>query len=196
MRTLTSLLLRALVAASMWCGAGHACAVALYHVSIDTRTLPGTGGYLDFLFAGPASSATPAATISNVTGSFDAGNTFAYGSPRGSLAAGLTLGNAGEFGAWAHFGGILGFDIGFSGTDDPGAPGIDLSVALLDVDQFSYAPGTNGNVATFSLQAGTPAGVAVDRALATVTPIPEPASLAQMAAGVVLLACALRRRRR
>jgi hypothetical protein len=193
---LTSLLLRALVAASMLGGAGHACAVVVYHVSIDTRALPGTGGYLDFLFAGPASSATPVATISNVTGSFDAGNTFAYGSPLGSLAAGLTLGNADEFGAWAHFGGILGFDLGFNGTDDPGAPGIDLSVALLDADQFSYAPGTNGNVATFSLQSGTPADVAVDRALATVTPIPEPASLAQMAAGFVLLACARRRRRR
>jgi hypothetical protein len=195
MHTLTSLLLRALVAASMLCGAGHACAAVLYHVSIDTRALPGAGGYLDFLFAGPASPATPAATISNVTGSFDAGTTFAYGSPLGSLTGGLTLGNADEFGAWAHFGGILGFDVGFSGTDDPGAPGIDLSVALLDVDQFSYAPGTNGNVATFSLQAGTPADVALDRTLATVTAVPEPATLAQMAAGFVLLACALRRRR-
>jgi hypothetical protein len=196
MHTLTSLLLRALVAATMICGAGHASAGALYHVSIDTRALPGTGGYLDFLFAGPVSSATPTATVSNLAGSFDAADTFAWGSPLGSLASGLTLGNADEFGTWAHFGGILSFDLGFSGTDDPGVPGIALSVALLDADQFSYAPGTTGNVATFSLQAGVPADVAVDGDLATVTPIPEPATTAQMAAGLVLLAGALRRRRR
>jgi pectate lyase len=64
-----------------------------------------------------------------------------------------------------------------------------------DADHFSYAHGTNGNVVTFSLQSGAPEDLTVDRSLATVTAVPEPASLAQMATGFALLAGALRRRR-
>jgi hypothetical protein len=195
MHNLKSLLLHALVATSIFCGAGHASAGPLYHVVIDTRALSGSGGYLDFLFAGPATPASPAATISNVAGLFDESDTFAWGNAQGSLASGLLLGNADEFGEWLHFGGLLSFDLSFAGLGDPGAPGIDLSVALLDADQFSYAPGTNGNVATFSLQSGAPDDVTVDRGLATLTAIPEPSSLAQMATGLALLAGALRRRR-
>jgi hypothetical protein len=165
-------------------------------VSIDTRALPGTGGYLDFLFAGPASAAAPIASVTNVAGSFDAANTFAYGSPQGSLASGLRLGNADEFGAWVRYGGILSFDLHFDGLDNPGTPGMDLSVAMLDADQFSYAPGTSGNLVTFSLQAGAPDDLSVDGSLASVTAVPEPAGLAQMAMGFVLLAGVLRRRRR
>ena len=195
MDNLKSLLLHALVATSMFFGACHASASPLYHVAIDTRALAGTGGYVDFLFAGPASPATPTATVSNVAGWFDENDSFAWGSPRGSLASGLVLGNFDEFGEWLRFGGLLSFDVTFKGLDDPDAPGIDLSVALLDADQFSYVPGTNGNVVTFSLQSGAPDDLTVDRSLATVTAVPEPASLAQMATGIALLAGALRRRR-
>lgn len=192
---LLSCLLRALVAASLFCGAGHATAGPLYHVAIDTRTLPGTGGYLDFLFSGPASRATPSATISNVEGAFDEGDSFAWGSPQGSLASTLVLGNFDEFGEWLRFGGVLSFDLAFAGLDDPAAPGIDLSVALLGADQFSYAPGTSGNLLTFSLQAGAPDGVTSEPGLASVVAVPEPASLALVASGFGLLAGVLRRRR-
>jgi hypothetical protein len=195
MHTLKSLL-RAVLAAGMFAAAGHACAGPVYHVTVDTRTLPGTGGYVDFLFAGPATPAAPTAAIAHATGSFDDGDTFAWGSPRGALASSLVLNNGDEFGAWLRFGGIVAFDVAFSGMDDPGASGMDLSVALLDKDQFSYAPGTRGNVATFSLQPGLADSVTVDASLAGVVPVPEPAGLAQMATGFVLLAGALRRRRR
>ena len=196
MHTLKPLLLRAVLAAGMFAAAGWACAGPLYHVTIDTRTLAGTGGYVDFLFAGPATSAAPAAAIAHATGSFDDGATFAWGSPRGSLAAGLALDNGDEFGEWLRFGGILAFDVAFNGMDDPGASGMDLSVALLGADQSSYAPGTGGDVVTFSLQPGQADAVTVDAGLASVTPVPEPATLAQMAPGFALLAGALRRRRR
>jgi hypothetical protein len=189
-------LLRAVLAAGMFAAAGHACAGPAYHVTIDTRTLPGAGGYVDFLFAGPATPAAPTAAIAHATGAFDDGAAFAWGSPRGTLASGLALGNGDEFGAWLRFGGIVAFDVAFDGMDDPGGSGMDLSVALLDTDQFSYAPGTRGNVATFSLQPGLADSVTVDAALASVMPVPEPAGLAQMATGAVLLAGALRRRRR
>lgn len=195
MHNLTSRLLRALLAASLLCGAGLAAAGPLYHVSIDTAALPGTGGYLDFLFAGPASSAAPSATISNVAGAFDEGASFAFGSPQGSLGTGLVLANFDEFGEWLNFGGVLSFDLRFNGLDDPAAPGIDLSVALLDSDQFSYAQGTSGNALTFSLQGGAPDSLSVDASLTSLTAVPEPATLAQMATGFALLLGALRRRR-
>jgi len=195
MRNLKSRLLPALLAASLLCGAGCAAAGPLYHVSIDTGALPGTGGYLDFLFAGPASAAAPTATISNVAGAFDEGASFAFGSPQGSLGTGLVLANFDEFGEWLNFGGTVSFDLRFGGVDDPAAPGVDLSVALLDSDQFSYAQGTSGNALTFSLQGGAPDGLSIDSSLASLTAVPEPATLAQMASGLVLLAGALRRRR-
>jgi hypothetical protein len=196
MQNLKSLLLRTLLAAGMLAGAGHAFAGPLYHVDIDTHLLPGAGAYLDFLFAGPASSAAPSAAISNVTGSFTEQDSFAWGDPRGSLGTGLILGNGDEFGEWVAFGGILSFDLSFAGANDAGTPGIDLSVALLGADQFSYAPGTSGNLATFSLQPGAPDGLTVERSLATVNAVPEPASLGLMAGGFALLAGGLRRRRR
>jgi hypothetical protein len=196
MHNLKSLLLRALVALAMFSGAAHAFAGPYYHVSIDTTALAGESGYLDFLFAGLGSSATPSAAISNASGDFDASNWFAYGAPQGSLASGLTLGNFDEFGQWAHFGGLLEFDVRFDGLNDPNAPGMDLSVALLGADQFSYAAGTSGNMVTFSLQPGLPDALTVDPDFAAVTAVPEPASLAQMAAGFVLLMGSLRRRRR
>jgi hypothetical protein len=199
MHILKSLLLRTLLAAGTFAAAGCACANPLYHVTVDTRTLPGTGGYVDFLFAGPSSPTSPAAptaTIARVTGAFDDADNFAWGSPRGTLASSLVLGNGDEYGAWLRFGGILAFDVAFGGIEAPGASGMDLSVALLGADRFSYAPGTSGNVVTFSLQPGEADDVTTDAALAGVTPLPEPAALAQMATGFLLLAGALRRRRR
>ena len=134
--------------------------------------------------------------ISNVTGAFDATNTFAYGGAQGSLASSPTLANFDEFGEWAQFGGVLSFDVSFAGMDAPGANGMNLSVALLGADQWTYAAGTNGDVVTFSLLPGAPDDFAASASLARVAAIPEPPTLAQMAGGFALLAGALRRRRR
>jgi hypothetical protein len=196
MHNLKSLLLRASVALAMLSGAAYASAGPSYHVAIDTGALAGASGYLDFLFAGPGSSATPSAAISHVAGDVDAGNVFAYGSPQGSPASSLTFGNFDEFGLWAQFGGLFTFDVRFDGLDDPGAPGMNLSVSLLGADKFSYAAGTSGDLVTFSLQPGAPDAVALDASFATVAAVPEPASMALMAAGLALLAGSARRRRR
>jgi hypothetical protein len=194
MHTRPSRALRAaLLACALFAGAGHASASASYHVTIDTQALPAAGGYLDFLFAGLASSADRSAVVSNATGAFDYGNAFSFGTPQGSLATSVKLGNFDEFATWAQFGGQLSFDVRFDGLGNPGTPGIDLSVALLDSDGFSYAPGTSANVVTFSLLPGAMDDVTVDASLAAA--VPEPATPATMAAGGLLLAGVLRRRR-
>lgn len=197
MQTTTSFTARALRAALVACalsaGCGQASAGASYHVTIDTQALPAAGGYLDFLFAGLSTPATPSAIVSNATGAFDYADSFAFGAPQGSLAASVKLGNFDEFATWAQFGGQLAFDVRFEGLGQAGTPGIDFSVALLDGDGFSYAPGTNANLVTFSLLAGAMDEVTLDAGLAAV--VPEPATTPMLAAGALLLAGVLRRRR-
>jgi hypothetical protein len=197
MTILKSLMGRVLLALAIACGAGPALAGTSYHVSIDTSTLSGQSGYLDFLFLGLDSATPAAAQLSNFSGDL-ASSSFTLGEASGSAATGVSIANGAawnEFGQWASFGGVFAFDVSFS-VGTPLAAGTTLSVALLD-DQFNYL-GTAGDLVTFALQPGQPDGVTVNSQFATVSvsPVPEPSSLLLMTAGALLMAGMARRRTR
>jgi hypothetical protein len=193
MQALKSLILRAIVALLMFSGSGHVLASPVYHVSIDSSGLSGQG-YLDFLFLGLGSAAAADVRLTNFTGDFDRSTTTASNAD-GSLDAGVTIHNDtgwNEFGQLANFGGLFTFDVQFNVADDPAAGGSSLSIALLDPDLMHYLEGTAGDMVTFQVAPGQPASFTVSDNAAVV---PEPAPLAQMATGLVLLFGTLRRNR-
>jgi hypothetical protein len=118
----------------------------------------------------------------------------------GSLASQLTIGNGdawNEFAQWTRLGGTLSFDVSFSqpaGSSNSVA-GATLSVALLDAG-LNYL-GASGDIATFALLPVAVTTVSTDAAYATisnVSPVPEPATYAMLATGLLLVA-SLRARR-
>lgn len=190
MSFLKSLALRALLLLALG-GAGPAHAAPVYHVSVDTSSLSGQSGYLDFLFLGLAGATPAVARLSNFTGAY-AGPDFVLGEVSGSPASGVAIGNGAgwnEYALWAGFGGMFGFDLEFSVAPGSGA-GTTLAVALLD-GQFGYL-GAGADIAVFALQPGQPDAVAADAAFAVVTAVPEPSGGLLFATGFLLLA---RRRR-
>jgi hypothetical protein len=196
MKPLTSLMLRALVALAMFSSAGQLLASPLYHVSIDARGLAGQG-YLDFLFLGTASAATADVRLTNFTGDF-ALSAPVKSNAEGSVSTGVTIhNNAGwnEFAQLANFGGLFGFDVQFSVANDASG-GTALSIALLDTGLSNYANGTTGDLATFQLYPAQLESVSVsDRAVVGPAVVPEPAGLATMTLGLMLLSGVLRKRR-
>jgi hypothetical protein len=176
-----------------------------YHVSIDTSTLAGREGYLDFLFLGLANAGPVQAKLSNFAGDFTS-SSFAQGQVSGSLASQLTIGNGdawNEFAQWTRLGGTLSFDVSFSqpagsnnsSSNSNSVAGATLSVALLDAG-LNYL-GASGDIATFALLPAAVTTVSTDAAYATisnVSPVPEPATYAMLATGLLLVA-SLRARR-
>lgn len=202
MKNLKSWMLRALVALAMFSSAGQLFASplfasSLYHVSIDSTGLSGQG-YLDFLFLGTGSSASADVRLTHFAGDFDK-STFTASNADGSLDGGVTIHNDtgwNEFGQLAHFGGLLTFDVQFGIADDA-TGGSTLSIALLDAGLNAYAGGTAGDMASFQVYPDqAPFFTVSDRAAVGPAVVPEPASLAEMASGLILLCGALRRRRR
>jgi len=181
--------LLAAMALSIACSAQ--AAPQTYHVDIDTTTLAGQDGYLDFLFLGLANAAPVQAQLSKFTGDFTA-QSFAQGEVSGSIGSLLTIGNGAawnEFGQWTHLGGKLSFNLSFdlAGIDVGGGAGAGatLSIALLDAD-LNYL-GASGDVASFSLLPDSAPVINTDGAFATVSAVPEPAAYLMLAAGMALL---------
>jgi hypothetical protein len=197
MKNLKSLMLRALVALAMLSGSGQLVASPVYHVSVDSGGLSGQG-YLDFLFLGTGSSARADVQLTHFTGDFDR-SAYTASNADGSLDAGVTIHNDtgwNEFGQLANFGGRFSFDVQFSIANDA-AGGSNLSIALLDSGLNAYVDGTTGDMASFQVYPDQPAFFTVsDRAAVGPAVVPEPATLAEMASGLMLLFGALRRRRR
>jgi hypothetical protein len=170
-----------------------------YHVSIDTSTLAGREGYLDFLFLGLANAGPVQAKLSNFAGDFTS-SSFAQGQVSGSLASHLTIGNGdawNEFAQWTRLGGTLSFDVTFSqpASSSNSVAGATLSVALLDAG-LNYL-GASGDIATFALLPAAVTTVSTDAAYATVSnisPVPEPATYVMLAAGLLLITGLIARR--
>jgi hypothetical protein len=197
MKNLTSSMLRAVLALAIFSSAGQLFASPIYHVSIDSTGLSGQG-YLDFLFLGTGSSATADVRLTHFTGDFDK-STATTSNADGSLDAGVTIHNDtgwNEFGQLANFSGLFSFDAQFDIANDA-AGGSTLSIALLDSGLNAYVGGTTGDLATFQVYPGqSPVLTLSDRAAAGPAVVPEPATLAEMASGLMLLFGTLRRRRR
>jgi hypothetical protein len=191
-----NLFTRALLALMLVSGAGVASAGPVYHVTIDTTGLSGSGVF-DFLFSGDAVTAGAAtATLSNVSGDFGAGK--AYGDASGSVASNLVFGNSGGYAELlqvANLGGVFGFDLRFDLA--PAGDGTTFGIALYNEALDAYL-GIEGNLAQFELVPGGVIGVADDNALARigiVSEVPEPAAVALLALGLALMAWTARARR-
>jgi hypothetical protein len=189
-----NLLARALLALTLAAGAGAAVAGPTYHVDVDTSTLGGASGYLDFLIVGQGDTATTTATLTHFTGNFS-GEVYTDGAT--GSTAGATVGSGGswnEFALWASFGGKFGFDVRFDQALDDIAGAL-LQVALLDAD-FAYLAPTGSDIAQFSLMPGQPVGLVPSKyaTITVVSDVPEPADAMLMITGLGLLGFTLRRR--
>jgi hypothetical protein len=188
----------AALALALGCVGGQALATPLYHVDIDTTSLSGQAGYLDFLYLGLGNADPTRATLAHFSGDF-APAFFAFGDADGTADSSVTLGvgnGGGEYAQWARLGGRFGFDLTFGepAAANAGAgvfAGSTFSVALLD-DGFRYL-GATGDLVTISLQPGQPDAIAVDAGFAAVNAVPEPSTAWLGAAGLLLLAASMSR---
>lgn len=194
--TLKSFYARALLALCLAGSANAAFAGAVYHVTVDTTHLSGTG-YLDLTFAALAGATPATATLTGFTGAFG-GAALPTGDVGGDIGSAVTFGNGQTFNELLQavsFGGLLGFDADFD-IAPGGTIGTSFGIALVNAALDAYVPGTTGNIAQIDLTPGAPATAWADATFATVTPVPEPADAPLFATGLLLAALALRRRSR
>jgi MYXO-CTERM domain-containing protein len=189
----------AVLALALGCSAGQALAAPIYHVAIDTTSLSGQTGYLDFLYLALDNADPAQATLTHFAGDFDVDTaSFTFGGASGAAGSAVTLasGNGGsEFGQLARLAGRFSFDLSFGAPSGTGTgagvfAGTMFSVALLD-DALHYLGGT-GDLVTISLQPGQPDAISADASLASVNAVPEPSSAWLGAAGLLLLAASRR----
>jgi hypothetical protein len=160
MFNLKNLFTRALLALMLVSGAGVASAGPMYHVTIDTAGLSGSGVF-DFLFSGDAVTAGAAtATLSNFSGDFGTGE--AHGDASGSVASTLVCGNSGGYAELlqvANLGGVFGFDLRFELA--PAGDNTAFGIALYN-DALDAYLGIECKLAQFELVAGGAIGVSDD----------------------------------
>jgi len=192
MFNLKNLFARAMLALMLVTGAGAASAGPTYQVTVDTQGMSGTG-MLDFAFLGLESAGAATAYLSNFSGNY--GDFVLEGDVRGTRETGIALGNAvffNDFLQTVTLGGIFRFNVSFDEAQE--GTGMSLGVALYNEDFSSYL-GFEGNFAQFDLQPGSGITVSPSNGLARVAEVPEPASMALILAGLLLLGWTLRARR-
>lgn len=193
-RKLKAVSARGLLALSLLGCAGGAVAGPLYHVSLDTTNLSGSG-YLDLTFSNLGDAAPATATLTNFTGHFDVGS-LSQGIVSGDVGSTVTLGNTETFNELLQavdYGGLFSFDVRFDEAES-GNVGTDFGVALTNATLDDYAPGTGGNLVVIGLMPGMPDAVSANDRFTTVAAIPEPASAALLAFGLLLLPIRLGRK--
>jgi len=195
MFNLKNLFTRALLALMLVTGAGMAVAGPTYHVTVNTQGHTGTG-LIDFLLLGNDPSASTSAMLSNFSGDYGS-DSFIEGDARGSIAGGVFLGtNAwyNDFAQSVNLGGRFSFDLRFdqSGESDP----LTFSVGLYSDVLGGYLGDENGTLVQVDLTPGQPNVVYTGTALANVSEVPEPATLAAMMLGLTLMGSTLRARRK
>lgn len=191
MFNLKNLFARALLALMLVTGAGAASAGPIYQVTIDTRGMSGTG-LLDFAFLGLESSGAATAYLSGFGGAF--GDFVLEGDASGTRDTGIVLGNGSGFNDYLQavmLGDLFRFTVRFDVA--PEGDGTTLGVALYNDDLSGYL-GVEGNLAQFDLMPGSAIVVSADNPLTRVSEVPEPASMAVMMMGLMLLGWTLRRR--
>jgi hypothetical protein len=191
MFNLKNLFARALLALMLVTGAGAASAGPIYQVTIDTRGMSGTG-LLDFAFLGLESSGAATAYLSGFSGAF--GDFVLEGDASGTRDTGIVLSNGSGFNDYLQavmLGDLFRFTVRFDVA--PEGDGTTLGVALYNDDLSAYL-GVEGNLAQFDLMPGSAIVVSADNPLTRVSEVPEPASMAVMMMGLMLLGWTLRRR--
>lgn len=194
MFNLKNLFARALLALMLATGAAAASAGPIYHVTIDTQGMTGTG-FFDFLLLGDASTAAPATfTLSNFTGLYGLGVT--DGDASGNVGSNVIMGNADGY---AHLlqavtlGGVFGFNLEFAvGLEGDASV---LGIALINEAMDAYL-GMDGDLAQFEL---APSGLVIspDNVFVSISPVsevPEPAAMALLALGLMILGWTMRQR--
>ena len=192
MFNLKNLFARALLALMLATGAGAASAGPIYQVTIDTRGMDGTG-LLDFAFLGLESSGAATAYLSGFSGAFD--DFVLEGDASGSRETGIVLGNGSGFNDYLQavtLGDLFRFTVRFDVA--PEGDGTTLGVALYNEELSAYL-GVEGNLVQFDLMPGSAIVVSADNPLTRVSEVPEPASMAVMMMGLMLLGWTLRQRR-
>jgi hypothetical protein len=171
-----------------------------YHVTVNTTGLSGTGS-LDMYLAASSAGALPlTATLSNFSSDFGAVDTFFSGDYSAGPGGSFVLVNGAGYNDLTRFlslGGMVGFDIAFSGTflDTAGPEGALFSVGLWDAD--GNVVGDPFGIASFTFVATSPTVIttAFDARLGNITAVPEPSALLMMMSGLGLVGFVARRRR-
>lgn len=192
MFNLKNLFARALLALMLATGAGAASAGPIYQVTIDTRGMDGTG-LLDFAFLGLESSGAATAYLSGFSGAF--GDFVLEGDASGTRETGIVLGNGSGFNDYLQavtLGDLFRFTVRFDVA--PEGDGTTLGVALYNEELSAYL-GVEGNLVQFDLMPGSAIVVSADNPLTRVSEVPEPASMAVMMMGLMMLGWTLRQRR-
>jgi len=192
MLNLKNLFARAMLALMLVTGAGAASAGPTYQVTIDTEGLSGTGK-LDFFFGGLESAGAATAYLSNFSGNY--GIFELEGDASGDRDTGITLGNSVFFNDYLQtvtLGGIFRFNVMFDFAGE--GEGMTLGVALYD-EFFTTYLGAEGNLVQFDLLPGSGVTVTAADGVARVAEVPEPASMAMLLAGLMLLGWTMRQRR-
>jgi hypothetical protein len=197
---ITSLLRRLALAAALL--AGGAASAGTLHIAIDTAGLGAASGYLDMQLSASAGVPLATAVISNLVGFDSAAYIDSWGVTAANGGYQFRNDTSNDLFHAVTFGGVLSFDLTFSGEPDPLTRYVSHFVISAFNDSIaplgSYNP-VSGALADFSWmpglsaqQAGT-VGVAISDARVAV--VPEPAAWMMMGLGLMAMTAAVRRRR-
>lgn len=173
----------------------------VFQVTVDTRSIAGTTGYVDFQL-NPADLSAPevGASILDWAGSITLlGAPIVEGSVTGSLPETVQLGNSTAFNDYFHeveFGDTISFLVEFTGNSPlPASLGTSFALALYGADAVSplLSDDISGSLIRFELASGDPSYQAFT-SLAQVTPVPLPAAAWLLLSGLTGLISVSRRR--